>query len=399
MALTLTTDPVRTINGVLSNVSAGRSQAPFTFTTTEYAQPNIKVEIYITSATDTVNLTGVVYKYSPKSDGTLFIDLSSILSEYMERQGIKDIAYRLFYGQQWTGGPSINYSISPAYQAIYGEKQIYSIGGANVYNYLFDLTNPGKALTKFIEPKIWAGWKRTIGVIVDSRSITAKVMTVQYLNINKGYISDGITTNLSDTVDLYDLDLQSSAAAVPASAKYLRATFTKSPDTILQSVDYKVTPVCANPIFVEYLNSLGAWEQFVFDLKQDVQIEAEEGIISSKAISQDYATANVTNIRIANTWTQQLICKTDGLSNADLLALNEIKRSTAVRLLLTRDGSRFVQVVVSNSYGDIYSTDNTQNDFMVQLTMPSNFNVFDAIDYEDAGFQAHLNVAFTAAYN
>ena len=107
----------------------------------------------------------------------------------------------------------------------------------------------------------------------------------------------------------------------------------------------------------------------------------------------------MTNIRIANTWTQQLICKTDGLSNADLLALNEIKRSTAVRLLLTRDGSRFVQVVVSNSYGDIYSTDNTQNDFMVQLTMPNNFNVFDAIDYEDAGFQAHLNVAFTAAYN
>jgi hypothetical protein len=102
---------------------------------------------------------------------------------------------------------------------------------------------------------------------------------------------------------------------------------------------------------------------------------------------------------VANEWVQEIICQTDSLSNTDLLAINEIKRSTSVRVLLTRDGSRFVQVVASNNLSDIYSTDNANNGFALQLQMPNNFNLFEAVDYTLTPSQAHLNVAFTAAYN
>jgi len=150
---------------------------------------------------------------------------------------------------------------------------------------------------------------------------------------------------------------------------------------------------------VEYLNSLGAYEQYIFDIKQEVQVASSTGIASSRAVNEDYASARVTNIRVANDWVQQLICQTDQLSNTDLLAINEIKRSTSVRVLLTRDGSQFVQVVASNNLSDMYSTDNANNGFSLQLQMPNNFNVFEAIDYTLTPSQAHLNVAFTAAYN
>ena len=150
---------------------------------------------------------------------------------------------------------------------------------------------------------------------------------------------------------------------------------------------------------MEYLNSLGAYEQYIFDIKQEVQVSSSTGIASSRAINEDYVSAKVTNIRVANDWVQQIICQTDQLSNNDLLAINEIKRSTSVRVLLTRDGSKFVQVVATNNLSDIYSTDNANNGYSLQLQMPNNFNVFEAINYELTPSQAHLNVAFTAAYN
>ena len=396
MALSITSEPIRTINGITSTANASRSQIPFIFTTTEQAQPNFKIEIKIFDDSFT-QIVSTTFKYTPKADGTLFLDVGPILTEYLEKNGLTSKQFKINYGESWTG-QAATFVFSSVYFAVYAQKQIYSSGGANLYNHILDTVGTGTALTKWSVPRIYSQWKRTIGVLVDT-AVSGATMTVKYLTINKDYISTVLTQAITGVDGVLNLDLQNYAVSTPSNAHWIRAEFTDSSGTILQPVDYKVTPQCSNPIFVEYLNSLGAYDQYIFDLKQEVQVASSTGIASSRAINQDYATANVTNIRVANDWVQQLICQTDQLSNGDLLAINEIKRSTSVRVLLTRDGSKFVQVVATNNLSDIYSTDNANNGFNLQLQMPNNFNVFEAIDYSLTPSQMHLNVAFTAAYN
>jgi len=399
MALTITSEPIRTIDGVTSAANASRSQIPFILTTTQQAQLNFKIHITIMNTSGGFLIT-TVFKYSPKPDGTLFLDVGQILTEYLEKNGLLSVEFKLRFGEGWNGFLPTFSTSANSYLAVYGQKQIYSSGGANLYNHVINsaATVKGTALTKWAEPRIYSQFKRTIGLL--NAVSTQADMTVKYLTINKVFISDALTKSITgEPVGVLNFDLVDYSGAFPSNAAYVRAAFSGPGGQNLQNVDYKIYPSCSQPIFIEYLNSLGAYEQYIFNLKQEVQVASSTGIESSRAINQDYATANVTNIRVANEWVQQLICQTDNLSNNDLLAINEIKRSTSVRVLLTRDGSRFVQVVATNNLSDIYSTDNANNGFSLQLQMPNNFNVFEAINYELTPSQSHQNVSFTAAYN
>ena len=397
MALTITSEPIRTIDGVTSNANASRSQIPFILTTTEQANDNFKINITIRNADNTANLIPTTFKYSPKSDGTLFLDVGQILTEYLEKNGLVSVEFRIRYNQSWTGFSTPVASSVNSYFAIYAQKQIYSSGGANLYNHILSTTGLNTALTKWSEPRIYSNFKRTIGILYPTDE--GAILTITYLNINKGVISQLSSAAIPTTTGVQNLDLQNYTTAIPTNCHWISAAFTTTGGKSLDTVYYKVTKDCSNPIFIEYLNSLGAYEQYIFDIKQEVQVSSSTGIASSRAINEDYVSAKVTNIRVANDWVQQIICQTDQLSNNDLLAINEIKRSTSVRVLLTRDGSKFVQVVATNNLSDIYSTDNANNGYSLQLQMPNNFNVFEAINYELTPSQAHLNVAFTAAYN
>ena len=64
MALTITSEPIRTIDGVTSAANASRSQIPFILTTTQQAQPNIKINITIMDTSGGFLVT-TVFKYSP----------------------------------------------------------------------------------------------------------------------------------------------------------------------------------------------------------------------------------------------------------------------------------------------------------------------------------------------
>jgi hypothetical protein len=324
MALTITSEPIRTIDGVTSAANASRSQIPFILTTTQQAQPNIKINITIMDTSGGFLVT-TVFKYSPKSDGTLFLDVGQILTEYLEKNGLVSVEFKLRYWESYTGGPTPNPVTSVnSYFAIYAQKQIYSSGGANLYNYVLSTTGLNTALTKWIEPRIYSNFKRTIGILYPTSE--GAILTIKYLDINKGVISTLSSAGIPNTTGVQNLDLQNYTTAIPLNCHWISARFTTPSGKSLDTVYYKVTKDCSNPIFVEYLNSLGAYEQYIFDIKQEVQVASSTGIASSRAVNEDYASARVTNIRVANDWVQQLICQTDQLSNADLLAIHEIKR-------------------------------------------------------------------------
>ena len=74
MALTITSEPIRTIDGVTSAANASRSQIPFILTTTtsQTGKLNFKFEVQIVD-TSGVALITTIFKYSPKADDTLFL--------------------------------------------------------------------------------------------------------------------------------------------------------------------------------------------------------------------------------------------------------------------------------------------------------------------------------------
>ena len=100
--ITLISEPIKTVSGVLSNVKASRSQIPFQFSSDEIAQENLKINIQILDDAD-VPLSDIEFKYSPDPTGYLFLDVGPLLTQLHEDLGSESILFKLEYWETWTG--------------------------------------------------------------------------------------------------------------------------------------------------------------------------------------------------------------------------------------------------------------------------------------------------------
>jgi hypothetical protein len=240
----------------------------------------------------------------------------------------------------------------------------------------------GKFLTKFKNPFYFDGWKRTVSQIIDdsfnSRTgYTDQLIRFQATDTNKVFLGFGTNTGtLGITPAIQEVDIEKP----DNSAKLIKVETRNGSNTnsISEALYYLVCQECRNPIMVEWLNSLGAYDQHLFEINQEFTDNVEENEVYQLPINDDIS--NVSNViskkRASNTQIINIIA--ENLTIDQLKALHEIKQSDDVRLFLSKDGSSYVNVVVDSNLETVYESDDSVFEYSLSIRLPENFDFYEA---------------------
>ena len=265
----------------------------------------------------------------------------------------------------------------------------YTVGEGNLGGSGSRSFQTGGAGNKFggSDPMLWKGWKRTVSCVEDSGfedrngSISNRFISNQ-LDINKVYITGDNYATRNSTPQIRS-EIVGASVLNPRTGVIDAGCYSTigAHGGLTIKGYFKVLPECENPMMLEYLNSLGAYEQHLFTINQQVERRVEIGVTAEKAIAQDQEFVNRTKIRVPTDWTQRFILSADGLTRNQLTALMEIKEAVLVRLWLTKDGSKYIYVVVDNDFSTPYETADGLHSLTVQIELPENFNFYEAKEY------------------
>lgn len=243
----------------------------------------------------------------------------------------------------------------------------------------------GNLLTKFKEPLLWRGWKRTAASLIDSdyvnRTGGATVgFTVRNNDINKQPLDiASLDTGTDTTPRVFETILPEPSPAAAYFSIFGRGL--NQPVQFTKELFYQVLEPCPFPVMIEWLNSLGTWEQHLFSINQELNLEASPGIIYETPVSTDLEEVHGNKGRINIETTQTMLLVAQGLSNRFLEALAEIKTSETVRAWLTQDGEEFVQVVTRVELGTPYQSRDDRGEFRLVIEFPQDFNFYEAKKY------------------
>jgi hypothetical protein len=245
------------------------------------------------------------------------------------------------------------------------------------------ITSLGKLLTKFENPLTWGGWKRTISALMDSDFATRTGYVAARIwsggcDINKNFL--GSASSISgdfSTVEIKQSTLQDPGSSEKFLRIYVIPSTTTSPE-LSETIYYKSLEEGRNPLMIEWINSLGAYEQHLFQLNQEFTDEVEDNEIYHTPINDDIETVSKVIAKRSSTYTQYINMVAQGLTLDQLKALKEIKTSNEVRLFLSKDGSSYVNVVVDEGLETVYESDSSEHEYNLTIRLPENFDFDDA---------------------
>lgn len=241
----------------------------------------------------------------------------------------------------------------------------------------------GKFLTKFKEPFVWKGWNRSIGILQDRNlsnrtGVTLVKVRQQSYTINKTVISPNFFSpglGSGSKIIEYKFD-QNTISNFYQGVKVFNTDFTK---IFSEEILYKILEPCINPVMVSWENSLGAPEQHLFSINQEVGLEASPGLsyITPHIIDQEQIRGDKNRVFSEDRQTFLLI--SEGLTNNQIKALAEIKISNNIFVYLSKDGSEKIKVIARDLLGSNYETRNrANNEFKLLVEFPDNYDFFEA---------------------
>ena len=375
MALNVISTPEKTVNGILSNVNAGRSQLPYRFFEDDLVgKENYKVWVVIRDGDGVNRLIDIDFLYSPRPNGEVFIDVANIITRIQRELGETSLKYVLEAGSRWEGGEVIP-APTPAIQSLLASRQLLNEGGSNLWDYLLNNTN-SKIFTVFKNPIIWCNWLRTFGFVIDDNyqnriDLLDLNVIQQGTDINKGLIGTPTITPFPIDADLEEYVFQSEDVGSRFQRVFIEDN---SGIQISEFMYYERRTECENSIMLEWRNSLGVFEQHLFTLDTLFNRNVTEGLTGQISIEEDIEEVHRTEERIPLHWFQEAILTEENLTFDQVRALQEIKSSPLVRVFLDKAGLQTVGVVVNNLFASEDNNKDTTFDVSVQIKFPNNFD-------------------------
>jgi len=332
--------------------------------------------------------TNIVLKdlfFSPKSDGTLVLDLAEsfeFLLTLSTGLRVNNIVMTPEFREVFTGS-STSFTALTDILAIRSKRQLLTGSGGSV---------EGSNLIKFkvLLPKIrkvWQNWAAATQYIVDSGQ-SARVgatirIKVDRLDINKAFLG-----NLSSIAQAFvqaeirGITLKTTAALT---ANFLQVYFQDEPGQTIDLAareDYEVLEECENPIMISWTNSLGGTDTYLFTFNQEVEEVANVGDIITPPILGDIALEDIAILRRNVDTSQRITCFADHVTDDEIRALHELKHSEKVEVFLDKGGQfRMIDVVIEDVFSTNYNTKSELNLFTVKIRFPDNFDFFEAKNY------------------
>ena len=375
MALITISTPEKTVNGILSNANAGLSQLPYSFLEDDLAgKLNYKVNIEIRDDAGAVALVPLIFRYSPRPHGELFIDVGKIITGLQKEVQHGSLYYLLWYQETFEGFEGIP-TATPTIQSIFAYKQLLDIGGSNMYDYLLN-DDTSKLLTKFKNPIIWCDWLRTVYFVIDDNyqnrfDLLDLNVVQQGTDINKGLIGAPTITPFPIEASLQEYVFQSEDVGSKFQRVFLQDN---SGVQISEFIYYERRVSCEPQIMLQWRNSLGGYDQHLFMLDTLFNRNVTEGLTGQKSIEEDIENVARTETRIPLHWFQEAILTEENLTFDQVRALQEIKSSPQVSVYLDKAGTKQVFVVVNNLFATEDNNKDTNFDLSVQIKFPNDFD-------------------------
>jgi hypothetical protein len=144
---------------------------------------------------------------------------------------------------------------------------------------------------------------------------------------------------------------------------------------------FKYEKECANPIMIEWVDSFGVLQQYLFNISQDVLLSVTGELTYEPAIQQDIEVINRPLRRINADETLRLICSAENLTQADVRGLHELKTSEEVYAFLSKDGTDKIGVTINSAFETGYATEDKGSSFIVAVDFPQDYKFFDIKQY------------------
>jgi len=132
---------------------------------------------------------------------------------------------------------------------------------------------------------------------------------------------------------------------------------------------------------IEWLNSLGAREFYLFEIRQDVELDTVDGVIFKPAIEEDIQTVTLEKRKILAKKSLRITARGENLIKEDIAVLHEIKLSESVRVWLTNDGLETIGVIVREGLITAIDTGDASGSYAVILEFPENYDFFELKKY------------------
>jgi len=244
----------------------------------------------------------------------------------------------------------------------------------------------GRFLTKFKTPKLWKGFiNQTLSSIMDSNFGARTGLTIAQFNqrstdINK-VLTVGSQNNSFNTTQI-GIITQALTIFTGATDKFTRLQMLgDAGEQIGEQIFFKYQEPCPNPIMVEWVNSLGASEFYLFEVSQSVTLGATEGLLFQLPFDEDVSNITRHNRRTDSKEALEITCFAEELTADDVRALHELKTAEKIEVWLTDDGLQKIGATVESSFTTSYETESVLNRFVVTLLFPTDFNFFDLKQY------------------
>ena len=228
-------------------------------------------------------------------------------------------------------------------------------------------------------PVMWRGWRRPVTTMVDL-DLQARTGLTNWRvygienNINKSRI--GPTENSGPGFFSFEPGLKTQDVNQPQNpdTKFMEVKVREaSPGAqVSQDLYFEVRDECKNPVCVYWLNTLGAFDTWLFSYSQTIINNATPGTIIQNPITQNLYLegAQRTRRRTDIDESQKIVLTADGLTLNQYQALREIKASELVGIWLDKAGDLVAWCTVVDDYASEYNTNDGFYTYTVILQLP-----------------------------
>ena len=366
MAVSVITTPRKNISGFDSD-AASTTQLLYKFNENTITPG----EAYVLQVV-VPELSNLTRYYVPQANGDIEFNIGPTIESALFAAGLTNIEYTIDYSSVRNGVETAEGSTT-SILAVISKMQILSEYGANLYNYVAQSAHPGLFLTNFEKPKFWEGWAKSAYWINQDLTLTYDIIeTVQDANGTDlgftAYTQAPILMNVESWALTYPAEVNQSQLRL----------YVQSGLKVMEFLFYSLQPECKEPVMLEWLNSLGGYDTYLFSYEQTITNIQEEGRKWQRPIAEDIANIRTTKGRYAPKTTQYMTLKTAFLNMNEVQTLHEIKGSEDIRLWINKDGSEYVGVTVNTGYTTDYTTGKGNYEFSLNIELPDNFDFFKA---------------------
>jgi hypothetical protein len=377
---------------------------------------------YLDPLTNTYNAITAVNR--PNNQGVTTADISSFLQSIIQAKDAGNYtqvnycdtnlsaSYTIQYAQQYdnyatpgttTTSPFV--SIAAPYYVIYAARQLQSINGGNLADYVPFPSSPAPAkwITDFAQPAYTNSYPFDISFLY-SETLAGQQLyyNITMLDINQQPIPGDLVTgallnedgswllnqdqsklligsqSLSSTPVLYHVGLNRLLINndFPLNAYYFTIAIfyndtNNNPVQLTQTQTIRIDHAPdINGVYMRWIGLTGSWNYYRFNYNQEISLDVQNATIIKNFV-QNWQTQDSIEEVISKDAGQKMKLMAEDLSVADIKGLQSIKYSPKVQMLINANPVTWQTVVLNTATFSEYETINGQAPFSITFNQPS----------------------------